>query len=146
MEFSLGPAVVAGLIAMAGTVSLLYLLDVIGFGVDLPWKVGASLVGGSHAVFTYGVGFVVLYAAGALTALLYAWLLDLMGAGATWGWGTLLGLVHGAAASGVVLWARRRRRLPEGDPASDGTAFRHGALWLVGHVAYGALVGFLYGG
>ena len=93
------------------------------------------------------VGFVLFMALGTtVLAALYAWLLGALG-GPGWGAGMLLGALHGALTAGALPWlARASRCVRQGRLPPPG---RFGLAWgratpaavVVGHAAYGAILG-----
>ncbi len=151
MEFELGPAVLAGLIAGAIMEGPVYLQKAMG----LPVKQNIFRTWGQNLLGIpggggYVAGFLFHQGIAVVAALLYALFFNLVGAdGNLWVWGLIGGLVHYLIAGPVVA------AIPSLDPATgvvgaQGFAYRnYGGLDVatsfMGHLIFGLSTGVLYG-
>ncbi len=151
MDFELGPALLAGLIAGAIMEGPVYMQKAMGLPVKQnifrTW--GQNLLG-IKGTAGYVAGFLFHQGIAVFAAVLYALFFDLIGAESNlWLWGLIGGLVHYTIAGPVVA------KIPSLDPATgairaQGFAYRnYGALdvatSLVGHLMFGLSTGILYG-
>ncbi len=151
MEFELGPAVLAGLIAGAIMEGPVYLQKAMG----LPVKQNIFRTWGQNLLGIpggggYVAGFLFHQGIAVVAAVLYALFFNLVGAdGNLWLWGLIGGLVHYLIAGPVVA------AIPSLDPATgvvgaQGFAYRnYGGLDVatsfMGHLIFGLSTGVLYG-
>ncbi len=151
MEFELGPAVLAGLIAGAIMEGPVYLQKAMG----LPVKQNIFRTWGQNLLGIpggggYVAGFLFHQGIAVVAAVLYALFFNLVGAdGNLWLWGLIGGLVHYLVAGPVVA------AIPSLDPATgvvgaQGFAYRnYGGLDVatsfMGHLIFGLSTGVLYG-
>ncbi len=151
MEFELGPAVLAGLIAGAIMEGPVYLQKAMGLPVKQnifrTWGQNLLGIGGGGG---YIAGFLFHQGIAVVAAVLYALFFNLVGAdGNLWLWGLIGGLVHYLIAGPVVA------AIPSLDPATgvvgaQGFAYRnYGGLDVatsfMGHLIFGLSTGVLYG-
>jgi hypothetical protein len=150
IEFMLGAAVVAGLIAGAIMEGPVYMQKAMGLPVKQnifrTWGQNLLKIPGAAG---YVAGFLFHEAIALIAAVLYALFFDLVGAdGNLLLWGLLGGLIHWTIAGPVVAM------IPSTDPETgvvggQGLAYKnYGALdvvtSLVGHLGFGASVGIFY--
>jgi len=151
VDFELGPAIIAGLIAGAIMEGPVYLQKAMGLPVKQnifrTWGQNLLGIGGSAGYFA---GFLFHQAIAVAAAVLYALFFSVIGAdGNLWLWGLIGGLVHYAIAGPVVA------KIPSLDPSTgvigaQGFAYRnYGALdvatSLAGHLTFGLVTGVVYG-
>jgi len=151
MEFELGPAIVAGLIAGAIMEGPVYMQKAMGLPVKQnifrTW--GQNLLGVKGGA-GYLAGFLFHQAIAVFAAILYALFFDIVGADDNlWLWGLIGGLIHYTIAGPVVA------KIPSLDPdtgvvGAQGFAYKnYGALDVatsfVGHMAFGLSTGIFYG-
>ncbi len=151
MDFELGPAILAGLIAGAIMEGPVYMQKAMGLPVKQnifrTW--GQNLLGVKGGA-GYVAGFLFHEGIAVFAAILYALFFDLVGADDNlWLWGLIGGLIHYALAGPVVAM------IPSLDPqtgavGAQGLAYKnYGALDVatsfVGHMGFGLTFGILYG-
>jgi len=151
MDFELGPAILAGLIAGAIMEGPVYMQKALGLPVKQnifrTW--GQNLLGVKGSA-GYVAGFLFHEGIAVFAAILYALFFDLVGADDNlWLWGLIGGLVHYTLAGPVVAM------IPSLDPETgavgkQGLAYKnYGALDVatsfIGHMGFGLSVGILYG-
>lgn len=151
MEFELGAAVLAGLIAGAIMEGPVYTQKAMGLPVKQnifrTWGQNLLRVKGAAG---YVAGFLFHQGIAVLAAVLYALFFQIVGADNTlWLWGLIGGLIHYALAGPVVA------KIPSLDPATgavgaQGFAYRnYGALDVatsfMGHLIFGLSMGIFYG-
>ncbi len=151
MDFELGPAIIAGLIAGAIMEGPVYMQKALG----LPVKQNIFRTWGQNLLGVKGgpgyvAGFLFHQAIAVFAAILYALFFALIGVEtALWFWGLVGGLIHYMLAGPVVA------KIPSLDPATgvvgaQGFAYvNYGALDVatsaVGHLVFGLTTGILYG-
>ncbi len=151
MDFELGAAIVAGLIAGAIMEGPVYMQKAMGLPVKQnifrTW--GQNLLGVKGGA-GYVAGFLFHEGIAVFAAVLYALFFDIVGADDNlWLWGLIGGVIHYAIAGPVVAM------IPSLDPATgtvgnQGFAYKnYGGLDVVtsfvGHMAFGLSTGILYG-
>jgi len=97
MEFELGSAIVAGLVATAVMTVLMYMGSFMGLRMDMPLMLGTMFM--SPGPMARAVGLVPHFMAGTVFVVIYALLFDAFGlASSLAAWGGLFGAVHGLGA------------------------------------------------
>lgn len=152
MPFNLYDAIVAGLWGTAVMTAILML----SLAMRITHMDFAKLLGGMVLPLGRGaqtLGLVIHFAFGVAFALVYAWVFALVDLyPSLWApfWGAIFGLYHFAISMPLVSIARyfnpHVKRGEEADPGAWGHRFgpQEAIVWLIGHVFYGAVVGFAY--
>ncbi len=151
MDFEIGPAILAGLIAGAIMEGPVYMQKAMGLPVKQnifrTWGQNLLRVEGGAGYFA---GFIFHQGIAVFAAILYALFFQIIGADDNlWLWGLVGGLIHYTIAGPVVA------KIPSLDPATgtvggQGFAYKnYGALDVgtsfVGHLMFGLTTGVLYG-
>ncbi len=151
MDFELGPAIVAGLIAGTLMEGPVYMQKALGLPVKQnifrTW--GQNLLGVKGGA-GYFAGFMFHQGIAVFAAILYALFFDIVGADDNlWLWGLIGALIHYALAGPVVA------KIPSLDPetgvvGAQGFAYKnYGALDVatsfIGHMGFGLSTGIVYG-
>lgn len=134
-------AVLAGLVGTAVMTALIYVGPMMGMPrMDMLGMLGTMLTPNRGAA--YGIGAVMHFAMGAVFAIVYAWLWSLGVGAPEWTSGLVFGLIHGVVAAAVMpVMLRMHPRPPE---MTLGAIAILGLL--MGHAAFGIVVGLVYTG
>jgi hypothetical protein len=141
-------ALLAGLIgALAMSIAML-LMRLLGFHIDLEALLGSIVVSGSYPL-TWGIGFVIHLAFGALLGIFYAVAFEAVGHAGTLmgaGLGLANGLLAGMLMTSIPAMSPIGGVAHAGEPGAFLTNVHLGpVLFLVAHVVYGSVVGIAYG-
>jgi hypothetical protein len=141
----------AALVATAVMTGLMYMARAMGMPMDMPRMLGLMFSGPENSGMVYGLGMVVHFMMGAIFAIIYALVFNLLGVDPSWLWGGVLGAVHGVVAGvslGMMPLMHPRmgpgKELPSpGMFGKDlGTMVPMGVIML--HVVFGIVVGIIY--
>lgn len=152
MEFELGSAIVAGLVATAVMTVVMYMGSaMMGMGMDMPMMLGTMVLPQGSAA--RGLGLILHFMMGVIFFVIYAGLFE------AWaiedgivGWSALFGLVHGliaGTAMGMMGVMHPRMGMEAGSlPAPGFMGLKMGGVApmavLALHVIYGAVGGVVY--
>ncbi len=156
MEFELGTAIVAGLVATAVMTILMYMGPMMGIRMDMPLMLGTMVM--PPGPMARVAGLVMHFMAGAAFVVVYAALFNAFGIeSGLAGWGALFGAVHGVM-SGLMMTmmgAMHPRMAASTAGASQGTltapgffGVNYGSMAPMAiialHVVFGAVAGAVY--
>lgn len=156
MEFELGTAIVAGLVATTVMTVLMYMGSIMGIRMDMPLMLGSMFMKPGAAA--RAVGLVAHFMAGTVFFIVYAVLFDAFGLSSSLaGWGALFGAVHGLG-SGMMMTmmgtVHPRMATNAGNVSSDELlapgifGVNYGTMAPIGiialHVVFGVVAGAVY--
>lgn len=156
MEFELGNAIVAGLVATGVMTVLMYMGSIMGLRMDMPLMLGSMFMSAGGAA--RAVGLVAHFMMGTIFVIIYALLFDAFGlSGSLAGWGGLFGAIHGVGAGMMMamMGAVHPRMATDAGGISSGEVLapgifglNYGAMAPVGiialHIVFGVVAGAVY--
>lgn len=144
-------AVIAGLIATIVMTILMYIGKAMGIRMDMPRILGLMFARPGSTAMVYTLGTIAHLIMGAIFAVIYGVFFNLLGISANWLWGAVFGAVHGILVGLLLpIMPAIHPRMGNGNvlPPLGAFASNYGSMipaaWIVLHVVFGAVIGWLY--
>jgi len=144
-------AILAGLVATLVMTILMYMGKTMGMKVDMPRILGLMFAQPGHKGSVYTIGTIAHLMMGAIFGIIYAVLFNVLGIPTNWLWGAVFGLVHGIVLGAMLpIMPSIHPRMGNGNvlPPLGAYAANYGSMipgaWIVLHIIFGAVIGWLY--